>query len=203
MSPESNAGLGAEPKWPRSSSLRHVRLGVSAQECWHMIEISPVTTAEQLGYVRALIHAFVDWHRERHVQDRHLIDEYFDASAFAAELASLPGEYSPPRGGLLLASDDGEPAGCVALRALDGQFCEMKRLFIYPRFRGRGIGRALADAVVQQARATGYKAMRLDTSVRQIEALSLYEECGFQRIEPYYELSAAMRSWLVFMELAL
>jgi hypothetical protein len=78
----------------------------------------PETTAA-LDDVRALMRAFVAWHRERHVEDLALIDEYFDKKEFEDELASLPGEYSPPDGQLLLACDDDKPAGCVALRRLD------------------------------------------------------------------------------------
>src|SRR5579872_201947 len=76
-------------------------------------------SAEQLDQVRALMRAFVAWHRERHVQDIHLIDAYFDAAAFEQELATLPGEYGPPDGELLLAHYDGAVAGCVALRRID------------------------------------------------------------------------------------
>lgn len=147
--------------------------------------------------------AFVGWHRERHVQDIHLIDAYFDARAFQEELASLPGDYAPPEGALLLAHYEGAAAGCVALRRIDAAACEMKRMFVYPRFHGKGVGRALGEAIIREAKSRGYSAMRLDTSVRQMEAQRLYESLGFRRIDPYYELPAALRDWLVFMELAL
>jgi GNAT superfamily N-acetyltransferase len=160
-------------------------------------------TAGQLNQVRALMRAFVAWHRERHVQDAHLIDAYFDAGAFEDELATLPGDYGGPDGALLLGYCEGTAAGCVALRRLDAEACEMKRMFVYPQFQGKGLGRALGDAVVREARSLGYSVMRLDTSVRQIEAQQLYARFGFRRIEPYYELSPAVRNWLVFMELAL
>jgi putative acetyltransferase len=160
-------------------------------------------TAGQLNEVRALMRAFVAWHRERHVQDAHLIDAYFDAGAFEDELATLTGDYGGPDGALLLGYCEGTAAGCVALRRLDAEACEMKRMFVYPQFQGKGLGRALGDAVVREARSLGYSVMRLDTSVRQIEAQQLYARFGFRRIEPYYELSPAVRNWLVFMELAL
>lgn len=147
--------------------------------------------------------AFVAWHRERHTEDLQLIDAYFDAGAFENELASLPGEYSRPGGALLLAHCDGAPAGCVASRGLDAAACEMKRMFVYPRFHGKGIGRALGEAIVREAKSAGYEVMRLDTSVRQVEAQRLYAKLGFRRIDPYYELPPAVRAWLVFMELAL
>jgi len=147
--------------------------------------------------------AFVGWHRERHVQDAHLIDAYFDAGAFEKELAMLPGEYAPPSGALLLAYCEGAAAGCVALRRIDSAACEMKRMFVYPQLHGKGVGRALGAAVVSEAKSAGYSVMRLDTSVRQMEAQHLYASLGFRRIDPYYELPAEVRDWLVFMELAL
>ena len=161
------------------------------------------TTTEQLDQVRSLMRSFVTWHRERHREDLHLIDAYFDARAFEQELASLPGEYAPPRGQLLLATWNGAPAGCVALREIDPASCEMKRMFVYPEFHGKGVGRALADSLLDEARALHYRVMRLDTSFRQDAAIGLYHRLGFKTIEPYYELPAAMKGWLVFMELAL
>ena len=147
--------------------------------------------------------AFMTWHRERHTQDLHLIDAYFDAASLEEELASLPGAYSPPSGRLLLATHDGESAGCVALRPIDDQYCEMKRMFVYPNLRGKGIGLALAHRVIEDAGSSGYRAMRLDTSIRQAEAQALYSRLGFEVIPPYYELPADLRDWLVFMELTL
>ena len=76
-------------------------------------------------------------------------------------------------------------------------------MFVYPQFHGQGVGRALADAVIGEARALGYRTMRLDTSVRQDEAKGLYQRLGFKTIEPYYELPEDLKNWLVFMELAL
>jgi GNAT superfamily N-acetyltransferase len=167
------------------------------------MQISTPQSAEQLDQTRALMRAFVAWHRERHVEDAHLIDAYFDAKAFEEELATLPGVYAPPDGALLLADSDGVAAGCVALRRIDSTACKMKRMFVHPRFHGKGLGRALGNAIVQAAKSAGYSVMRLDTSVRQMEAQRLYLSLGFRRIDPYYELPSAVRDWLVFMELTL
>ncbi|HSJ32546.1 MAG TPA: GNAT family N-acetyltransferase [Longimicrobiales bacterium] len=158
----------------------------------------PATSAD-LDQVRALLRAFVDWHYDRHRDDARLIDRYFDGAAFEAELASLPGKYAPPDGQLLLATRDAEPAGCVALRGIDRYTCEMKRMFVYPDMQGGGVGRALAEAVLEEARRLGYSSMVLDTSIRQEEAQRLYRRLGFQQTEPYYELPEDVRGWLVFM----
>jgi len=168
-----------------------------------LVAITDATSSTQLDAVRDLMRAFMAWHRERNTQDLHLIDAYFDAAALEEELATLPGPYSPPSGRLLLATYDDEPSGCVALRPIDDQYCEMKRMFVYPRFQGKGIGLALAQSVIEHARSGGYRAMVLDTSIRQAEAQALYSRSGFEVIPPYYDLPADLRDWLVFMELTL
>jgi putative acetyltransferase len=167
------------------------------------VEVAVARTATELDAVRDLMRAFLTWHLARHVPDHDLIDRYFSGGGFAAELAGLPGEYALPDGRLLLASCDGEPAGCVALRRLDGDACEMKRMYVAERFRGFGVGVALTEGILSAARELGFRTMRLDTSIRQAEALGLYERFGFTRIEPYYELPQDLRDWLVFMELEL
>ncbi len=168
-----------------------------------MLVISNATTQEQLNSVRRLMRAFVDWHRQRHEQDIALIDQYFDAGAFEEEVANLPGKYAPLKGRLLLATYAGQPAGCVALRAIDDETCEMKRMFVYPQLRGKGVGRGLAEAIVREAKTIGYSSMLLDTSFRQIEAQNLYQSLGFKQIDPYYEMASELKNWLVFMELKL
>jgi len=110
-----------------------------------VIEVLTPRSLDQLDQVRALIRSFVAWHRGRHVQDLRLIDEYFDAAAFEDELVHLPGKYDEPDGALLLALCDGEAAGCVALRRLDAKVCEMKRMFVYPRFHGRSVGLGVVE----------------------------------------------------------
>jgi GNAT superfamily N-acetyltransferase len=168
-----------------------------------MIEIVTPAGPEQMDAVRTLMRTFVGWHRERHQEDIALIDRYFDTAAFEEELAGLPGKYAPPRGALLLALVDGKAAGCVALREIDAEACEMKRMFVHLEFHGQGVGRALAGAVIREAKVIGYQIMRLDTSFRQIEAQQLYRSFGFRAIEPYYETTQEMIDWLRFMELKL
>ena len=130
---------------------------------------------------------------EADIEDvRALLREYaaalsfpLDFQDFDDELAKLPGSYAPPGGALLVARDGDDPAGCVALRRLDAHSCEMKRLFVRPSRRGGGLGRALAMAIVAEARRLGYASMRLDTVPGMEAAQKLYEALGFREIEPY------------------
>ena len=100
---------------------------------------------------------------------------------FEQELAELPGEYAPPRGRLLIA--DG--AGCVALRPIDEETCEVKRLYVRPGYRGTGLGRRLVTAIIEEARAIGYGRMRLDTMPKMGSAQGLYASLGFRDIAAY------------------
>jgi carbonic anhydrase len=104
---------------------------------------------------------------------------------FEQELAELPGAYSPPAGRLLLAYEEGKPAGCVALRNFGNRLCEMKRLYLRSEFRGRKLSRALVREIIHQAQQIGYERMRLETLPGMQEALGLYRSLGFKEIEPY------------------
>ena len=108
---------------------------------------------------------------------------------FADELAALPGRFAPPTGALLLlrdSQDANHAVGCVALRALDGGDCEMKRMYLSEAARGSGQGQALGEAILHRARSLGYDRMVLDTLDHMGAALRLYERLGFDRIAPYY-----------------
>ena len=137
------------------------------------VEIREAETAE-LGGVRGLIEEYV----------RCLgIDLGFQE--IETELGDLAAAYAPPAGAILVAVAGDELAGCVALRPLEPATCEMKRLYVRPAFRGGGLGRRLASAVIDRARELGYERMRIDTLPQMQAARVLYSELGFFEIEPY------------------
>jgi len=130
---------------------------------------------------------------EQIAQARELFLEYAKSLGFSLcfqsfdhELAGLPGDYAPPDGRLLLAEFGAELAGCAALHKLEAGICEMKRLYLRPQFRGRGVGRGLAEAIIAEARAIGYRRMRLDTVEPVMkDAVALYRRLGFKEIASY------------------
>lgn len=168
-----------------------------------MITITQADTDTKLQQVRDLRRAYLAWQRQTHTDVLDLLEKYFDPQAFETELASLPGAFASPSGRLLLAYHEHIPAGTVALHSLGDQICEMKGMFVEPQYHGRGIGRALAEALIEQARMIGYIKMRLDTGYRLVAARTLYHSLGFQDIKPYYELPKELSEGMFFMELTL
>ena len=141
------------------------------------IAVVEASTADEIAEIRALFAEYQQW-----------LGEDLSFQDFPAELDSLAELYAPPEGLLLLATaSGGSAAGCVGLKGLEPGICEMKRLFVRPPWRGHGLGRSLAEAVVQAARDAGYAFMRLDTLARLEEAVALYRSMGFYEIAPYYE----------------
>lgn len=140
---------------------------------WTLVD---ATTAADVAAAQRLFRTYANW---------LALDLCFQD--FEAELASLPGAYAPPRGRLLLARAAGEVVGCVGLRPLAAEICEMKRLWVEPSWGGHGIGRALAMEVIDAARGIGYARMRLDTLPTHMPAAqALYRTIGFTEIPAYY-----------------
>jgi ribosomal protein S18 acetylase RimI-like enzyme len=153
------------------------------------MQISQASNNEELAAARTLFEEYAAW-----------LGIDLEFQGFSAELATLPGPYALPRGRLLLGREGGRTAGCAALRPLENSACEMKRLFVRPQFRRRGVGRKLAEAILFEAREAGYACMRLDTLAHMNAAIGLYESLGFVRRDAYYNTPLPNT---VFMELAL
>ncbi len=143
------------------------------------VTIRPALLAD-IPIVRAMLAEYVEW-----------IGLDLAFQEIDDELDQLPGEYVPPRGVLLVAEDGGRIAGMIALRPLDGSICEMKRLFVRPEGRGRGLAKRLIAELLREARAAGYSEIRLDTLPMMGDAQSLYVALGFRDIPPYYDTPIA------------
>lgn len=155
-----------------------------------MIDILQAETNEQIDEARTLFREYEKWLG---------LDLCFQG--FEQELADLPGKYAPPCGRLSLAYFETRLAGCIALRPLDTDICEMKRLFVRDSYRGKGVGNQLIEALIFEARKIGYRTMRLDTFPLKMEkAVILYEGYGFREISPYYDNPY---DGILFMELTL
>jgi putative acetyltransferase len=154
-----------------------------------MLRISEVKTPEHLEVARALFREYAD-----------SLGFALSFQNFEEELAELPGDYTPPGGRLYLAFEGKRPAGCIALRKLTDDDCEMKRFYVCPLFRGKGVGKLLATIVIGEAREIGYRRMLLDTVPSMKRAMVLYRALGFKPIAPYRENPLPGAS---FMELAL
>lgn len=138
--------------------------------------IRAASTAQDFEAARTLIVAYAKW-----------LDEDFCVHRFDEEMAGIQQMYGPPSGLLLLAFDGETPVGCIGYRTLDEGVCEMKRLYVVPSARGRGIGSALVLQLVASATEAGFQRMLLDTIPKLATALALYRRLGFVEIEPYYD----------------
>jgi putative acetyltransferase len=149
--------------------------------------VSPVSSAVQgFSLTRADSPAAIAQARELFLEYAQSLGFSLCFQNFDKELAGLPGDYAPPEGRLLLAEYEGQLAGCVALHKLEPGICEMKRLYVRPLFRGKGLGRVLAERIIAEARQIGYSRMRLDTVEPVMkDAVAMYHKLGFKLIAPY------------------
>jgi ribosomal protein S18 acetylase RimI-like enzyme len=139
-----------------------------------MIDIRPAELPRDLNEVRSLFREYAE-----------SLSINLEFQNFEAEVAALPGKYKPPKGRLLLAWNGSNAVGCVALRPLEGDACEMKRLYVRPEARGEQLGRRLAERICQEARSAGYSRICLDSLPTMTSAIKLYTALGFKPIEPY------------------
>lgn len=147
---------------------------------------SASSVVQGLGFVQAASAAQITQARELFLEYAQSLGFSLCFQSFDQELAGLPGDYAPPDGRLLLAHYNGELAGCVALHRLEPKICEMKRLYLRSQFRGKGVGRALAETIIGEARGIGYERMRLDTVEPVMkDAVAMYRRLGFKEIAPY------------------
>jgi putative acetyltransferase len=144
-----------------------------------MLKIFPVETGEDIELVKKLL--------AEYLASREFEDSIFpeEVQAFQKQLSELPAEFAGPSGCLLIAMYREQPAGCVGLRDLGDDICEMKRLYVKPEFRGLKIGRKLAEAIIAEAKKIGYSRIRADTVGSMKTAMALYMSLGFNQIEPY------------------
>jgi putative acetyltransferase len=138
------------------------------------IELIEAESAAELTHIRAL---FAEYGTSLHFS--------LCFQSFEEELAGLPGAYARPEGCLLLALRGDEAAGCAALRRIAEGVAEMKRLYVRPAFRGKGLGRVLAEAILDEAAKVGYRSIKLDTIDSMKEAIALYRDLGFEPAPPY------------------
>jgi ribosomal protein S18 acetylase RimI-like enzyme len=138
--------------------------------------VYPALSPADLADIRTLFMEYAAW-----------LGDHLDRERFAIELAALPGYYAPPTGALFLARAGNEAVGCVAIRPLMGDTCELKRLYTRAPYRGRGLGRQLLEAAIAAAQTAGYAAIRLDTLASMKEAQALYQRLGFRDIPAYRE----------------
>jgi GNAT superfamily N-acetyltransferase len=163
-----------------------------------MLEMIHAQSPQQIQHVRALLTDFVAWDKSMTAAQGFDVDllEY----QYSETGLELPGHFAPRDGRLFLALWDTQPAGCIALHKLDTGIGELKRMYVDPRYRGKGIGRALIQTIITAARELGYTILRLETVSFMTDAVALYHACGFHDIAPYYEIPQELSHITIFME---
>jgi ribosomal protein S18 acetylase RimI-like enzyme len=170
-----------------------------------MIEIAFAQTGEPLEHVITLSQEYVTWMLAEIRKHYPIVDinEFTSEHDYGDIRKKFPGEHIPPDGCLLIALSEGEVCGCIALGRLTKNIGEMRTLYVRPAFRGRGVGKKLVEASLNEARKAGYTHIRLDTLAFMDSALNLYRSLGFYDIEPYRDISASLKQYICFLELKL
>jgi len=167
-----------------------------------MLTIVQADNQEQIQRFQELVAEYKAWDIEMSGRLGLNVDTLLDFG-YKESVLELVAEFAPPSGRLLLASFDGQVAGCAGLRRLSLEIGEVKRVYVRPAFRRNGAGRALIEAVIAAARLIGYRKLRLETASFMEGAQALYRSLGFDLIEPYRETPDVMKHLGVFMELNL
>ncbi len=167
-----------------------------------MLTIIQAETPEQIQRFQELFAEYKAWDIEMSGRVGLSADTLQDFD-YKESIDELVAEFAPPSGRLLLASFDGQVAGCAGLRPLSPEIGEMRRVYVRPAFRGKGLGRAMIEAVIAAARLIGYRKLRLETASFMEGAQTLYRSLGFDLIEPYREIPNEMKHLGVFMEMNL
>ncbi len=158
---------------------------------------SQATDGSQIELLRATLPEHIEQARSLFLEYGSSLGFSLCFQSFDEELKNLPGAYGPPTGRLLLVRYANHAAACVALRKLEAGICEMKRLYVRPADRGRGLGRLLVERIVAEARAIGYERMRLDTVASAMtDAVALYRRIGFREIAPYSVIPIEDALWM-------
>jgi putative acetyltransferase len=161
-----------------------------------MLKIEPVANASQTADIQELLRGYFSWFFA-------LVPGSDQEAAFSGwqqEITALPGCYFPPSGCFLLATVNGQAAGCIALKPDHLDTGELKRLFVHPGFRGQHIGERLVEALFEQARAQGYKRLLLDTHCTMSSAHAIYRKLGFQVVDAPADCPEDIRQVVSFME---
>lgn len=163
-------------------------------------EIAEMTTAQEVEIVRDLLRLYIGWLFATFPEQAGDLAAYFSPERRQQALDEVPIRFLPPQGVALIARLGGTPVGCVLGYPLAPGVAEMKRLFVLPQARGRGLGRALVEALAARMADRGHPVIRLDTAVFLTEAIALYRSAGFVEIAPYVDLPPGSEETAVFME---
>jgi GNAT superfamily N-acetyltransferase len=162
-----------------------------------MLTISQARSESEIAAVQGLIHEYLSWWAEQEPAEMERAPTF---AGVDLELKTLPGIFSPPTGRLLLAAQDGQPAGCVCLKSQDARTAELKRLYVRPEFRGQKIGLQLVARLIEEARKIGYERIVLDSHITMKMAHEIYRSAGFRQVSPPDGYPEDVRTVAVFME---
>jgi len=162
-----------------------------------MVIISQVQSEDQIRAAQELLREYINWWAETEPEDFAQAPTFVD---WEKDIATLPGIFVPPAGRLLLATQDGQPAGCVCLKGYNSVTAEIKRLYVRPAFRGQNIGWQLINMLIKEARQSGYQRIVLDTHISMRKAQTIYEALGFRVVDTPDDIPDTLKPFIVFME---